>query len=211
MDSLKETLKILLFLTKEVEERKARVRNEAIRLLGVEELIYQMPDANQEDVNKMREDVLKSLGVEELDEVRTGGKVIRMRGPKLILYMSTDVPPEVIPKFPGVKVMDVTHYPLADVDLVKSMDPDVIVIVRLDEGPCELESRSLKVEVPEDKVKANELISKSMTGSRDPEDLATALAVLTGLKEFKIVDGKWEDDEECGKALEDLLRGVLRS
>ncbi len=208
--NLKEVVKVFLSIAREVEDQKAKVKGEALKLLGVEGFLYQMPNARDEDVDKMKEEVLRSLGVSELSGLRAGGKVIRM-GTKLVLYMSADVPVDRLPKFPGVRLMDVTHYPLADVEEIRQMGPDQVVIVRIEEGPCELSKREFQAEVPGDKVEANELISKSMTGSRDPEDLATALAVLAGVKRFSIIEGSWEDDGKCVQVMENLLREALRS
>ncbi len=231
---LKGLARFLGSLMGQINELEESVKQGIMRRLEIEKLLlYNMPDAEREDVNELEEEVKRALGGGSLEEaIRNALKAekrrrVRMGGKRLAIIFSGNelegdrsIPLRIMERMEvkgNIGKFDASSYPLAALQEVVEFDPDVIVIVSVERGEgTSTVTERINLEVPSDHLKAGDLIAPPLLGVNDPESLASALIAMMGPREiWKVVcpspHVEGVDISEVGrKCSEDLLKNLER-
>ncbi len=234
---LKGLARLLGSLVGQMNELEESVKQGLMRRLEVDKLLlYNMPDAEREDVNELEEMVKRALGGDSLEEaIRNALKAekrrrIRMGGRRLAIIFSggelegdRSIPLAIMERLEvrgNVRKFDASSYPLATLQEVVEFDPDVVVIVSVERGErASIVKERMDPEVPADRLEAGDLIAPPLLGVNDPESLASALIAMMGSREvWKVVclsphvegDGISEVGRKCSEDLKKSLEELIR-
>ncbi len=236
MMDLKEIAKLLGSIAGQIDELEESLKQGLLKRLEVDRLLfYNMPDAAKEDVSSLEEEIKKILGGDSIEEaIRNafqlkGRRIVRMGGKKLAIIVTggglgedRPVPLRLMEEMKikgNVRKFDASSYPLATLQEVVEYDPDFVVFVSVKRGDeAGISLRHLEVIVPEDRMKAGDLLAPPLLGVNDPESLAKALVAITGEREIWAVtcmsphvegDEVSGVDEGCLEDLREELRKLL--
>ncbi|GEM_PF-1335903 len=234
---LKDLTRFLGRLAGQVNELEESVKQGLMRRLGIDKLLlYNMPNAEREDVNELEEEVKRALGGESLEEAIRNAlsaekrRRVRMGGRRLAIIFSggefegdRSIPLAIMERIEvkgNARKFDASSYPLATLQEVVEFDPDVVVIVSVERGEgMSLVTERIDLEAPADNLKASDMIAPPLLGVNDPDSLASALVAMMGAREvWKIVchsphmegDGVSGVGRKCSEDLQRSLEKLIR-